>query len=487
MATTAGIAAAAQTPLVPHTHRRVRRRSTRVVSRRATDTEREKPDVAKDDTYEGTMLARATDTEEKPDVAKDHTYEGTTVGTTEVPRLLGVSLSRYAGSGAAMLRNGGVAVRHHVAVARGDTNGVTRPLSWSPMMTIGVEILAGFLEGIAIADEEVAALRFRRNGNVGTDDPQSADRLLVYLRSLRAMMAVGVPPLLGTRVQRVTIGDADGIPAVWLTPNSHSWNSKRAPQRVLLWFHGGAFVLCNTNTHARLLSSLGVAGETRVLSVEYPLAPDQGTHENMVDAADRAYKWLVSPHGGNVLPENVVIGGDSAGGHLACGLAQRLAPSVDGGENGDVAPPAGLVLLSPWLDPERELETTKKAWADASATSVDYLRAVEGSMSCVVELVFGDTGDGTTAPRCLLDPSLYAGKKMPPCLIQCGGVEVLAGESKTLADLAAAAGWDVTLEVAENMPHVFQVLDSVSPQGGEAIESAGQFIKRRTRATEETI
>jgi len=37
------------------------------------------------------------------------------------------------------------------------------------------------------------------------------------------------------------------------------------------------------------------------------------------------------------------------------------------------------------------------------------------------------------------------------------------------------------------MPHVFQVLDSVSPQGGEAIESAGQFIKRRTRATEETI
>ena len=146
MATTAGIAAAAQTPLVPHTHRRVRRRSTRVVSRRATDTEREKPDVAKDDTY-----------------------EGTTVGTTEVPRLLGVSLSRYAGSGAAMLRNGGVAVRHHVAVARGDTNGVTRPLSWSPMMTIGVEILAGFLEGIAIADEEVAALRFRRNENVGTD------------------------------------------------------------------------------------------------------------------------------------------------------------------------------------------------------------------------------------------------------------------------------------------------------------------------------
>ena len=211
------------------------------------------------------------------------------------------------------------------------------------------------------ASAEVAALRSRDDGE--TSDPKSAGRLLTYLRSLRAMMAVGVPPLPGTRVQRVAVDD---VSAVWLTPNARSWNSSRAPRRVLLWFHGGAFVLCNTATHARLMSSMGVAGDARVLSVEYPLAPDQGVYEDMADAADRAYAWLVSERGGNVDPRDVVIGGDSAGGHLALALAQRLASSGADGATPKKQTPAGLVLLSPWLDPGRDLPSTAAAWRESS-------------------------------------------------------------------------------------------------------------------------
>ena len=392
-------------------------------------------------------------------------------------RLLGFTLSRYTGSGAAMLRNGGAAVRHHAALARGDIDAVTRPLSWSPLMTLGVEMLSGFLEGITIEDAEVAALLSR--DDCETSDPKSAERLLTYLRSLRAIMAVGVPPLPGTRMQRVT---ADGAPAVWLTPNGHSWTSQRAPRRVLLWFHGGAFMLCDTATHARLMSSMGVACDARVLSLEYPLAPDQGVYEDMADATDRAYAWLVSPTGGNVDPKDVVIGGDSAGGHLALALAQRLAASeADGALS---TSPAGLVLLSPWLDPGRDLHSTALAWREAGVASVDYLRGVEASMSRVVELVFGgkigsaDPGARQRLPRCLLDASLYAGRSMPPCLVQYGGIEVLASEANALAEVASAAGWDdVELEAFPEMPHVFQVFDSVAAEGAEAIASVGRFMK----------
>jgi acetyl esterase/lipase len=257
---------------------------------------------------------------------------------------------------------------------------------------------------------------------------------------------------------------------------------------VLLWFHGGAFVLCNTATHARLMSSMGVAGDARVLSVEYPLAPDQGVYEDMADAADRAYAWLVSERGGNVDRKDVVVGGDSAGGHLALALAQRLAASeADGGAR---ASPAGLVLLSPWLDPGRDLRSTAAAWREAGVASVDYLRAVEASMSSVVELVFGGDRNrsGSTTPeerlpRCLLDASLYAGRSMPPCLIQYGGIEVLASEANGLAEVASAAGWDdVTLEAFPEMPHVFQVFDSVSPEGAAAISSVGRFMKKNAAA-----
>jgi acetyl esterase/lipase len=461
----AGIATA-WAPLAPHraVSRRAGRRSSRAVARRAVE-DAEKPDTTR--TQDAASSA----------VVEEQATSG------EIVRLLGVTLSRYTGSGAAMLRNGGAAVRHHAAVARGDTDAVTRPLSWSPLMTMGVELLSGFLEGIAIEDAEVAALRPRDDGE--TSDSKSAERLLTYLRSLRAMMAVGVPPLPGTRVQRVTVDD---VPAVWLTPNARSWKSSRAPRRVLLWFHGGAFVLCNTATHARLMSSMGVAGDARVLSVEYPLAPDQGVYEDMADAADRAYAWLVSERGGNVDRKDVVIGGDSAGGHLALALAQRLAASEANG--GARASPAGLVLLSPWLDPGRDLRSTAAAWREAGVASVDYLRAVEASMSSVVELVFGgdrNRSSSTTPeerlPRCLLDASLYAGRSMPPCLIQYGGIEVLASEANGLAEVAFAAGWDdVTLEAFPEMPHVFQVFDSVAPEGAAAISSVGRFMKKNAAA-----
>jgi acetyl esterase/lipase len=458
--------AAARTPFAPYraASRRAGRRSSRAVARRAVE-DAEKPDTTR--TQDAASSA----------VVEEQATSG------EIVRLLGVTLSRYTGSGAAMLRNGGAAVRHHAAVARGDTDAVTRPLSWSPLMTFGVELLSGFLEGIAIEDAEVAALRPRDDGE--TSDSKSAERLLTYLRSLRAMMAVGVPPLPGTRVQRVTVDD---VPAVWLTPNARSWKSSRAPRRVLLWFHGGAFVLCNTATHARLMSSMGVAGDARVLSVEYPLAPDQGVYEDMADAADRAYAWLVSERGGNVDRKDVVIGGDSAGGHLALALAQRLAASEANG--GARASPAGLVLLSPWLDPGRDLRSTAAAWREAGVASVDYLRAVEASMSSVVELVFGgdrNRSSSTTPeerlPRCLLDASLYAGRSMPPCLIQYGGIEVLASEANGLAEVAFAAGWDdVTLEAFPEMPHVFQVFDSVAPEGAAAISSVGRFMKKNAAA-----
>ena len=66
------------------------------------------------------------------------------------------SLSRYAGSGAAMLRNGGAAVRHYADVARGGRG--ARPSSWSPGLTIGVERAADFCEGIDLRPSEVDAL-----------------------------------------------------------------------------------------------------------------------------------------------------------------------------------------------------------------------------------------------------------------------------------------------------------------------------------------
>ena len=97
-----------------------------------------------------------------------------------------------------------------------------------------------------------------------------------YVRVIRGSMALGLPPLPGTRVEWVSAG---GCPAVWLTPGGTSWAAEAAPRRTVMWLHGGAFIPCSTATHARLLSSVGAAADARVLSVEYSLGPDQvGTY-----------------------------------------------------------------------------------------------------------------------------------------------------------------------------------------------------------------
>lgn len=391
------------------------------------------------------------------------------------------SLSRYAGSGAAMLRNGSAAVRHYADVARGGRG--ARPSSWSPGLTIGVELLSGFLEGIDLRPSEVDALL-----------AGEGDDLVAYVRSLRAVMAVGIPPLPGTRVEPVRIrwGDARHS-AAWLTPPRRETRDGTRP--VILWLHGGAFILCGTSTHARLLSSVALAADARVLSVEYPLAPDQGGYVDALRAATDAYRWLVDDAGGGVDPRDVVVGGDSAGGHLALGLVRELATArgcgvgPDGASTraGRVEMPAGVVLMSPWLDPGRRLDETVAAWEEAASSSVDYLRGVKDSMEAVERLVFGDETDETESspPRCLLDADLWtrAGRHatLPPVLVQCGGAEVLAGESRAFGAAAKDAGWsDVEVQEWVDMPHVFQVFDAVASEGEEAIRSAGAFAARVT-------
>jgi acetyl esterase/lipase len=321
-----------------------------------------------------------------------------------------------------------------------------------------------------------------------------------------------------------------------------------------MWMHGGAFILCNTATHAQLLSSVGVGADARVLSVEYPLGPDQANYGDMLGQVLAAYRWLVDPAGGGAAPEDVVVGGDSAGGHLALGLVlaikreretereareqqeeeEQEERTQEGGERAVGSSsvrrrlrrgqqPAGVVLMSPWLDPGRDHPGTSASWNNA-VNSADYLRGVEHTLGFISDVVFGSPGGNGgggggeetplgsepksevesasehNPPRNLLQTKLWEGAaahsssssaaaglagvgSLPPMLVQFGGAEVLAGEARVFGEMAAGAGLDVTLEEWDDMPHVFQVFASVAPEGVAAIKSAAAFVNRVTSVT----
>ncbi len=90
---------------------------------------------------------------------------------------------------------------------------------------------------------------------------------------------------------------------------------------------------------------------------------------------------------------------------------------------------------------------------------------------------------GDTDPRTPLAAPLYADLSgLPPLLIQVGTAETLLDDSTRLAERAKSAGVNVTLEPWDDMIHVWQFFASMLPEGQQAIDRIGQFVRQHTGA-----
>jgi acetyl esterase/lipase len=248
--------------------------------------------------------------------------------------------------------------------------------------------------------------------------------------------------------------DAAGVPAEWVVaPGAESG-------RVLLYVHGGGYVIGSRNTHRDLAGRLSRAAAARVLLIDYRLAPES-PHPAAVEDATAAYRWLLR-HGAT--PAHTVIAGDSAGGGLTVATLVALRDA------GDALPAAG-VCLSPWVDLEGigESMTTR-----ASVDPIVQRQAL---------VWFADLYLGGANPRTPLAAPLYADLHgLPPLLIHVGAAETLLDDATRLAERARTAGVEVTLDVWEEMIHVWHLFAAMLPEGQQAIEHVGAYIRQRTGA-----
>ena len=245
--------------------------------------------------------------------------------------------------------------------------------------------------------------------------------------------------------------DAGGVPAEWV----------RVPQSreecVILYVHGGGYVIGSLATHRSLVSRLARAAQARSLSVDYRLAPEH-PFPAAVEDATAAYRWLL---GSGVEASRVVIAGDSAGGGLT--LAALLALR----DAGDPLPGAG-VCLSPWTDLEGTGASAQPGGADDPLLDLEGLREMGRHY-----LAKGDPRHPRAAPLY----GDYAG--VPPLLIQVGTRELLLDDARRVADKARAAGVDVELEEWEGLIHVWQMFGDGIPEAVEAVSKIGEFVRKR--------
>ena len=243
--------------------------------------------------------------------------------------------------------------------------------------------------------------------------------------------------------------DAGGIPAEWIAAPGAD------PERVIYYLHGGGYAMGSINTHREMVSRISRASGARALAIDYRLAPEH-PFPAAVEDATAAYRWLLSA---GVDPARLIIAGDSAGGGLTVATLVALRDAGD-------SLPAAAVCLSPWVDMEGIGESmTTKAEADPMVNREDLLEGAQAYL-------------GGADPRTPLAAPLYADLKgLPPLLIHVGTAETLLDDSTRLAERAKAAGVDVTLEPWDDMIHVWQFLASMLPEGQQAIDRIGGFIR----------
>jgi monoterpene epsilon-lactone hydrolase len=258
-----------------------------------------------------------------------------------------------------------------------------------------------------------------------------------------AVAQVELPP--GITITPATAG---GVDAAWVA-------SAAASDSVLLFLHGGGFNSGSWFTHRELAARLSLASGARVLLLNYRLAPEHACPAAIEDAA-AGYQWLLA-HGYD--SGQIVIGGDSSGGGLALATLVWL-------RDHELALPAAGVLLSPWVD------LTMSGASVQSRAALDPLTTLRGFERAAAWYVgAGDRKQPLASP-------LYADLHgLSPLLIQVGDHELLLSDATRLAEQARASGVAVMLEVWDEMWHVWQAWAGALPEGQQAIERIGAFIR----------
>jgi epsilon-lactone hydrolase len=293
----------------------------------------------------------------------------------------------------------------------------------------------------------------------GLVPPERAWGIWLSRQLVARIMGTFGPPLTGTRVEQVdaTLPDGRRVKGEWVygprTPTSPTPRSS-TDAGAIYYVHGSGFTMCSPRTHRRLTSWLSSLTGLPVFCVDYRLAP-RYRFPTAADDVQTGWDWLVGACG--LAPKQIVIGGDSAGGHLAVDLLLQPALAAK--------PPAALVLLSPLVDLTFALSLAREQVRPDPAIRV-------AMAARLVSLYHADIDP--THHRLTLD--VAGGPALPPTLIQAGGAEMLQEDARQLAVDIRAAGGRCELQVWPHQVHVFQALPRMTPEAAKAVAYVAGFI-----------
>ena len=252
----------------------------------------------------------------------------------------------------------------------------------------------------------------------------------------------------GIQVEQTQIA---GVDVDWLRPK----NARK--DKVLLYLHGGAYVIGSPRTHRQLVSHTARAAGVVAVLPDYRLAPEHPFPAGLDDCV-AVYRGLLEA---GFKPEDIIIAGDSAGGGLSVATLLLL-------RHAGVPMPAAAVLLSPFLDVTGSGESARTRGDRDPWFDIADLQVVT-RYYCPDESQWRDP---------LVSPVFANVAGLPPMLIQVGDDEILLSDSTRLAQKLEAEGIEVQLEIWPHMWHVFQMFIRKMPESRAAVVKIAEYVRR---------
>ncbi len=308
------------------------------------------------------------------------------------------------------------------------------------------------LDGQVLASDIQALIRLSEWAGEESITAESSPHEAREATRVASASATG-PPLPMDRVEGLDLPGPEGpIPARLYVPRGPA----QQPRPLLVYFHGGGWVIGDLDTHDGLCRFLATHADVVVLSVDYRLAPEH-PFPAAVEDSFAAFAWA-SSHAGEIGadPTRIAVGGDSAGGNLAAAVS--LLARDDG-----TPAPAMQLLIYPVTDaaggmPSRDL------FAEGfllTKTDMDWF-----------ESHYLPNGSGNDPRVSMLRAEDLAG--LPPAYVTTAGFDPLRDEGEAYAVRMREAGVRVALRRHPGLVHSFANMTAFSPTARAAmLEAAG--------------
>lgn len=271
------------------------------------------------------------------------------------------------------------------------------------------------------------------------------DLTMAQIRIGFEKMMADYPAAPDIRKDPVSIGK---LSAFWI----HAPNASK--DKAVLFFHGGSYSAGSTLSHQDMVGRISRASGAYVLGIDYRLAPEHPFPSGVEDAV-YAYQWMLKE---GFKPSQIALAGSSAGGGLAFALLLSLKQMK-------LPLPSCGVFISPWVDLALTGRTLK--------TNVGQDILLPQRLQSAAEIYLNGKD-----PKTPLASPLYADlSSLPPLLLHAGSRELLLDEIERIAAKAQEAKTPVTLDVFEGMFHCWHLFSAKIPEGQQAIDKIGEFIR----------